>query len=87
MCANVLCFLLSFAGTGISSAVNEQSAAEITDEWSLPLRPSGWAFSIWGPIYLLNGVFVVYQALPSKLVPRRNNDMLYNQINALFVIN
>jgi len=26
--------------------------------------PIGWAFSVWGVIYLLEGLFVVYQALP-----------------------
>ncbi|AHY46048.1 Hypothetical Protein RradSPS_0765 [Rubrobacter radiotolerans] len=28
--------------------------------------PAGWAFSIWGPIFLLCGVYAVYQLLPSK---------------------
>lgn len=28
--------------------------------------PAGWAFAIWGPIFLLCAVYAVYQALPSR---------------------
>jgi len=35
-------------------------------ERSLPalIQPAGWAFSIWGLIYLLSAVYAVYQLIP-----------------------
>lgn len=49
------------AGVGV-----ELDNAEIADTHPTYLLPSGWAFSIWGVIYLLFGLFCVYQMLPSK---------------------
>ena len=37
----------------------------ISDEVAIGLGPAGFTFSIWGIIYLLLLIFVVYQALPA----------------------
>jgi translocator protein len=50
------------------------------------INPAGYAFSIWGLIYSLILVFVVYQALPGAWVTR-NDDMIFNQIGLLFAAN
>jgi hypothetical protein len=48
--------------------------------------PSSWAFSIWGLIYSLIAVYIVYQVLPNSWVapPKgeysRNEDLLVNKI-------
>ena len=36
------------------------------------ITPSGWAFAIWGPLFLGSAVFAVWQALPAQ----RNNALL-----------
>lgn len=40
------------------------------------VTPSGWAFAIWGPLFLFSAVFAVWQALPAQ---RRN--VLLDQIS------
>ncbi|UCH32447.1 MAG: tryptophan-rich sensory protein, partial [Candidatus Bathyarchaeota archaeon] len=40
--------------------------AEISDANPTLITPAGYVFSIWGIIYILLGVFVVFQALPSQ---------------------
>lgn len=36
------------------------------------ITPSGWAFAIWGPLFLGSAVFAIWQALPAQ----RNNALL-----------
>lgn len=36
------------------------------------ITPAGWAFAIWGPLFLLSAVFAIWQALPAQ----RNNLLL-----------
>lgn len=61
-----------FVGVAVGNAlVTTGSGVNVTNSqvaWSHPvfLLPSGWAFSIWGFIYLLEAVFTLYQVLPSK---------------------
>jgi len=54
---------------------------------SLSIQPAGGAFSIWGVIYLLLSIFVVYQALPDRFVPTRNNKVIFEEIKWVFSIN
>lgn len=51
------------------------------------LSPAVWTFGIWGIIYTLISIFVVYQAFPSDMFPSRNDDLIFNQIGWLFSIN
>ena len=39
------------------------AAAEVSAKFPVPLTPAGWAFGIWGLIFLLEGFGAVYQAL------------------------
>lgn len=39
---------------------------EVANSHPVYILPKGWAFSIWGIIYLLEAIFTIYQALPSK---------------------
>eukprot|EP00775_Hariotina_reticulata_P004487 gene4486-biopygen6228 len=41
------------------------SNAEVSRKLHTPLTPSGWAFSIWGLIYMLQGAGVIYAAVPA----------------------
>jgi len=47
------------AGTGVRF-----SNTDIANTHPVYVLPIGWAFSIWGIIYLLEGLFSIYQALP-----------------------
>lgn len=42
------------------------TTGEISDGYPSLFTPAAYVFSIWGLIYLLLGVFVVYQALPAQ---------------------
>lgn len=63
----------------------------VTAYWTTPLDPKGWAFSIWGVIYTLLGMFTVYQMLPAEWIAslggKKNDDMLFNKMNFIFVFN
>lgn len=48
---------------------NGNSTGDIVNRDPVPFQPAGWVFSIWGVIYLLLGIFVVYGLLPAG---RRN---------------
>jgi hypothetical protein len=60
--------------------VFETTHIDISDQWDLRIMPAGWAFSIWGIIFTLLGVFVGYQALPSSWVPGRNDTLIFEDI-------
>ena len=70
-----------------STRCMKNSLRAMTDEWNLKIRPAGWAFAIWGIIYMLELAFVIYQTLPSTWVSERNDDMIFTQMNYLFAIN
>jgi hypothetical protein len=61
--------------------INGQSMVEISARYPSLFTPAGFTFSIWGVIYLLLLVYVVYQALPSQ----RQNPVLAG-LNKLFVL-
>ena len=51
------------------------------------IAPAGFTFAIWGVIYLLIGVFAVYQALPAASAPNRADGLIFGEIEWTFVIN
>jgi len=60
----VACFV-AFASTLLinylsTNGVIGKSQTELSDKYSLPITPPGWAFSIWGIIYLWQGAWLVY---------------------------
>lgn len=50
---------------------------EISGRYDTPITPSGWAFSIWGVIFLLQGIWVIWSVVekgygnPSENTPKR----------------
>lgn len=48
----------ALAGTG---GINGVRTGELSARFDLPFTPAGWAFSIWGLIYLALAAFAVYQ--------------------------
>jgi hypothetical protein len=50
---------------GSTTILGGKLTAEISDANPTLITPAGYVFSIWGVIYILLGIFVVFQALPS----------------------
>ena len=61
--------------------LNGQTSGEISDRFQVYFVPAGYAFSIWGLIYLLLIGYAIFQALPAQ----RENPRL-REIGFLFVL-
>jgi hypothetical protein len=66
--ANVVAFLITVLVNALanSSVLNGKTTGEISDLYPTLVTPAGYVFSIWGLIYILLMVFVVFQVLPSQ---------------------
>jgi len=51
---------------GSTTLIGGKTTAQVSDANPTLITPAGYVFSIWGVIYVLLGVFVVFQALPSE---------------------
>jgi len=66
---NILAFILLVLVNGLagsSTILGGKNTAQISDANPTRITPAGYVFSIWGVIYILLGVFVVFQALPNQ---------------------
>ncbi len=66
---NVVAFLAVVFVNGLAGSttiIGGKNTAQISDINPTLITPAGYVFSIWGVIYILLGVFVVFQALPSE---------------------
>ncbi len=82
--ANILAFCLTIvvnALAGSTTLIGGKVTAEISDANFTLITPAGYVFSIWGVIYILLGIFVVYQALPSQ-----KSNKYQNKIGWFFVL-
>jgi len=57
-----------------------RTTGEISYNYPNLFTPAGYAFSIWGIIYLLLGIYVVYQL-------RLNKNELAEKVNLIFIVN
>jgi len=69
VCVIIMNFL---ANTGL---LNDTTIGEVSKQYNTLFTPAGYAFSIWGIIYLLLSGFIVYQGR-SLFVTVRNDDFL-----------
>jgi hypothetical protein len=51
---------------GSTTIIGGRNTAQVSDAYPTLITPAGYVFAIWGVIYVLLGVFVVFQALPSQ---------------------
>lgn len=67
--ANFVAFLMTVIVNALSNILplNGRTTAEVSDLYSNLFTSAGYVFSIWGVIYLLLLIFVLYQILPRKL--------------------
>jgi hypothetical protein len=67
--ANIAAFILTVIVNGLAGSttlIGGQDTAAVSDKYPTLITPAGYVFAIWGVIYLLLGVFVVYSALPKQ---------------------
>jgi translocator protein len=51
---------------GSTTLIGGVNTAQISDSNPTLITPAGYVFSIWGVIYVLLGIFVIFQALPNQ---------------------
>ena len=83
---NLAAFAVTILFNALANALplNGQTTGAISDKFPSLFTPAGFTFGIWGLIYLLLLVFVVWQALPAQ----RNSEKvasisLYFKINCI----
>jgi benzodiazapine receptor len=67
--SNIIAFALTVIVNGLAGSttlLGGVNTAEISDANPTLITPAGYVFSIWGIIYILLAVFVIFQALPSQ---------------------
>jgi benzodiazapine receptor len=67
--SNIAAFVLTVIVNGLAGSttlLGGVNTAEISDANPTLITPAGYVFSIWGIIYILLAVFVIFQALPSQ---------------------
>jgi hypothetical protein len=67
--ANIVFFGLTVVVNSLAGGttlIGGQATAAVSDANPTLITPAGYVFSIWGVIYMLLGVFAVYQALPGQ---------------------
>lgn len=67
--ANVAAFIAMVIVNGLAGSttiIGGQATADVSDANQTLITPAGYTFAIWGIIYFLLGLYVVYQSLPSK---------------------
>jgi benzodiazapine receptor len=66
---------------GSTELIGGVNTAFISDSNPTLITPAGFTFAIWGVIYVLLGVFVIYQVLPSQ-----KDKEYHRQISWLFIL-
>ncbi|MFB3890159.1 MAG: tryptophan-rich sensory protein [Candidatus Bathyarchaeia archaeon] len=81
--ANILAFAITLAINGLTNTtlLGGKNTGQISDLYPTLITPAGYVFAIWGVIYTLLAVFVVYQALPGQ----RDKPFL-REVSFLFVL-
>jgi benzodiazapine receptor len=67
--SNISAFVLTVivnSLAGSTTLLGGVNTAQISDSNPTLITPAGYVFSIWGIIYFLLGVFVIFQALPNQ---------------------
>lgn len=65
-----------------SLPINNRSTGDVSNDYPNLFAPAGYAFSIWGLIYLLLGGYVVYQFVRKD----KKTENLLKKVNPLFIV-
>jgi hypothetical protein len=66
---NIVAFIVTVAVNGLAGSttlLGGVTSADVSDMYPTLVTPAGFTFAIWGVIYTLLALFVVYQALPKN---------------------
>jgi hypothetical protein len=83
--------LLGFLGTVVVNAlanilpINNRTTGELSDLYPNLFVPVGLTFAVWGVIYVLLAIFVIYQLLPSVRRDARRSEFV-ERIGPLFFV-
>lgn len=67
--ANIAAFIITVIVNSIAGSttlIGGVQTADVSNKYPTLVTPAGYTFAIWGIIYVLLGVFVVYSALPKQ---------------------
>ena len=81
---NIFAFIFMVLINGLAGSttlLGGKNTAEISNANLTLITPAGYVFSIWGIIYVLLGIFVVFQALP-----REREKEYHGKISWLFIL-
>ncbi len=80
---NLFAFIVTLAVNGLAGTtlLNNRTTAQVSDLYASPITPAGYVFAIWGLIYALLLVFVIYQ-----LLPKQKDKLFQRQIGGLFIL-
>lgn len=81
---NIVAFIITVIINGLAGSTNiigNQFTAQVSDANPTLITPAGYVFSIWGIIYLLLAIFIIYQVLP-----KNKNRPFQKQISFLFIL-
>jgi benzodiazapine receptor len=82
--SNIVAFVFTLLVNGLAGSttiLGGKNTAQISNANPTLITPAGYVFSIWGIIYILLGIFIVFQVLPSE----RGKDF-QKRIGWLFVL-
>ncbi|XHH09349.1 MAG: TspO/MBR family protein [Candidatus Bathyarchaeia archaeon] len=80
---NIAAFIITLIINGLSNTtlIGGRTTADVSNMYPTLITPAGYVFAIWGVIYVLLAIFLVYQALPSQ-----RGKPFQKQINGLFIL-
>ncbi len=80
---NIAAFIVTLIVNGLAGTtlIGGRTTADVSNSYPSLITPAGYVFAIWGIIYVLLGVWLVYQALPSQ-----KSSVFQRQISALFIL-
>ena len=86
---NLLFFVANLVVTFVIGTTNitlfgkeNQTNQQVSETYPTLITPIGWAFSIWGLIFLLEGIWSIYQLFPSV----RENDIIRKGVSWWWIV-
>jgi hypothetical protein len=80
---NIVAFVITLIINGLAGVgfLNGRTTAQVSNLYSNLVTPAGYVFAIWGIIYALLFIFIIYQALPTQ-----KDKAFQKQISGLFIL-